>query len=65
MTVTGKTVTENLRDVPSLTELGEQDVVFPIASPLAQPNNHISVLKGQSGAGELCAQAERQDIGAG
>ena len=46
MTVTGKTIAENLRDAPALTELGEQDVVLPIASPLAQPNNHISVLKG-------------------
>lgn len=46
MTVTGKTLAENLRDVPSLAELGEQDVVFPAVSPLAQPNNHISVLKG-------------------
>ncbi len=46
MTVTGKTLAENLRDVPSLTELGEQDVVCPLASPLAQPNHHISVLKG-------------------
>jgi dihydroxy-acid dehydratase len=46
MTVTGKTIAENLRDAPSLAELGEQDVVFPLASPLAQPNRHISVLKG-------------------
>ncbi len=46
MTVTGKTLAENLRDVPSLAELGEQDVVLPVASPLAQPNNHISVLTG-------------------
>lgn len=46
MTVTGKTLAENLRNAPSLAELGEQDVVFPAASPLAQPNNHISVLQG-------------------
>jgi dihydroxy-acid dehydratase len=46
LTVTGKTLAENLRDVPSLAELGEQDVVLPVASPLAQPNNHISVLTG-------------------
>lgn len=46
MTVTGKTLAENLRNVPSLTELREQDVVFPVASPIAQPNHHISVLKG-------------------
>ncbi len=46
MTVTGKTLAENLQDVPSLAELGEQDVVLPVAHPLAQPNHHISVLKG-------------------
>ena len=46
LTVTGKTLEENLRDVPSLTELAKQDVVFPCASPIAQPNNHVSVLKG-------------------
>ena len=46
MTVTGKTLAENLQQAPSLAELGEQDVVFPAASPIAPPNNHISVLKG-------------------
>lgn len=46
MTVTGRTVAENLADVPTLAELGDQDVVFPVAAPLAPANNHISVLKG-------------------
>ena len=51
MTVTGKTLAENLRDAPSLAELGEQDVVFPVANPIAPPNNHISVLKGNLAPG--------------
>ncbi|PON17137.1 dihydroxy-acid dehydratase [Candidatus Entotheonella serta] len=51
MTVTGQTLSENLRHVPSLTELGAQDIVSPIAKPLAQPNNHISVLKGNLAPG--------------
>lgn len=51
MTVTGQTLSENLRHVPSLTELGAQDIVFPIAKPLAQPNNHISALKGNLAPG--------------
>jgi dihydroxy-acid dehydratase len=46
MTVTGKTLAENLRDVPPLTELGEQDIVWPVSNPIASPNHHISVLKG-------------------
>ncbi len=46
MTVTGKTLAENLQDVPTLESLGKQTVVLPISKPLAPPNNHISVLKG-------------------
>ena len=46
MTVTGKSIGENLRDVPGLGKLGEQDIVLPVSAPLAQPNNHISVLGG-------------------
>jgi dihydroxy-acid dehydratase len=46
MTVTGKTLAENLADVPTLDQLGAQDVVFPVARPIAAPNHHISVLKG-------------------
>ncbi len=46
MTVTGATLAENLADVPTLEELGDQDVVFPVTRPIAAPNNHISVLKG-------------------
>jgi len=46
MTVTGKTLAENLHEVPRLSELGEQDVVRSVAIPVSAPNNHISVLKG-------------------
>src|SRR5690606_7796067 len=46
MTVTGSTLAENLAQVPTLAELGEQDFVFPVSRPIAPPNNHISVLKG-------------------
>lgn len=53
MTVTGKTLAENLADVPLPEDLPEQDVVFPIARPLAAPGNHISVLSG-SLAPESC-----------
>lgn len=46
MTVTGKTLAENLASVPTLEKIGRQDIVFPVSRPLAPPNNHISVLKG-------------------
>lgn len=46
MTVTGKTLAENLAGVPTLDQLGAQDVVVPVSRPTAPPNNHISVLKG-------------------
>jgi dihydroxy-acid dehydratase len=46
MTVTGKTLAENLAAVPTLGELARQDIVFPVKNPIAPPNHHISVLKG-------------------
>ncbi|MEM7092265.1 MAG: dihydroxy-acid dehydratase [Actinomycetota bacterium] len=45
-TINGATVAENLADTPTLDELGDQDIVFPVDGPLAPPNNHISVLTG-------------------
>jgi dihydroxy-acid dehydratase len=46
MTVTGRTLAENLAGVPTIDELGEQDVVWPVSAPIAPPNHHISVLRG-------------------
>jgi dihydroxy-acid dehydratase len=46
MTVTGKTLAENLADVPTLDQMPAQDIVRPVSRPVAPPNNHISVLKG-------------------
>ncbi len=45
-TVTGRTLAENLADVPALADLGDQRIVVPIDAPLAPANNHISVLTG-------------------
>jgi dihydroxy-acid dehydratase len=53
ITVTGKTVAENLRGAPSLAALGAQDLVWPVKRPIAPPGHHISVLKG-SLAPESC-----------
>lgn len=46
LTVTGRTVAENLADAPTLASLGDQDLVRPVSDALAPPNNHISVLTG-------------------
>lgn len=46
LTVTGKTLAENLQQTPSLGELPEQDIVLPVKQPIATEGNHISVLKG-------------------
>jgi dihydroxy-acid dehydratase len=46
MTVTGRTLAENLRAAPTLAQLGAQDIVRPVATPLASPGNHISVVRG-------------------
>lgn len=46
MTVTGKTLAENLADVPTLEQLPTQHIVVPVSRPITAPNNHISVLKG-------------------
>ncbi len=46
LTVTGRTLAENLADTPTLDRLGDQDIMRPVDRPFAPANNHISVLKG-------------------
>lgn len=46
MTVTGKTLAENLAAVPTLDEIERQDIVRSVVKPIAPANHHISVLKG-------------------
>ncbi|KAL5475442.1 hypothetical protein EMCRGX_G025259 [Ephydatia muelleri] len=45
LTVTGKTVAENLHITPTPSQL-QQDVVFPLERPMSAPGRHIIVLKG-------------------
>jgi len=45
MTVTGKTLAENLRDVPSIYANPRQTVIRPLNNPL-HPSGHIVILKG-------------------
>ena len=46
MTVTGKTLAENLAAVPTLEQIAPQEIVSPVSNPVAPPNRHISVLRG-------------------
>ncbi|MEZ5187060.1 MAG: dihydroxy-acid dehydratase, partial [Microbacterium sp.] len=46
MTVTGRTLAENLADAPTLVDLPAQQVVLPVHDPVSAPGNHISVLRG-------------------
>lgn len=43
MTVTGKTIAENLEELPGLPE--EQDVIYPVAKPI-KPSGHLQILYG-------------------
>src|SRR5262249_60602337 len=45
-TATGRTLAENLAGARTLEQIGAQDIVLPVGKPIAPPNNHISVLKG-------------------
>ncbi len=44
ITVTGKTIAENLKNAPAFPE--NQDVIFPLDKPYAQPDHHIMVMRG-------------------
>ncbi|QPJ66277.1 MAG: dihydroxy-acid dehydratase [Candidatus Nitrohelix vancouverensis] len=44
MTVTGKTIAENLADIPDMPS-SDQDVILPIEKPLS-PEGHLAILKG-------------------
>ena len=53
MTVTGKTVAENLRDLPGLTE--GQPIIQPLESPIKE-TGHLRVLKGNLAPGGAVAK---------
>lgn len=53
LTVTGKTMAENLASVKLLSELGPQEVIRPVSAPVAPAGNHVIVLKGNL-ASESC-----------
>ena len=53
MTVTGKTIAENLKDLPGLKE--GQDIIRPINNPI-KPSGHIRILKGSLAPGGSVAK---------
>ncbi|XP_015755741.1 PREDICTED: dihydroxy-acid dehydratase 2-like [Acropora digitifera] len=63
LTVNGKTVAENLQQVAGLSELGAQDIVFPVSSPLAPAGRHIVILKGNLAPESAVLKLSGKDIG--
>ncbi|CAH2351849.1 dihydroxy-acid dehydratase, mitochondrial [[Candida] railenensis] len=53
MTVTGKTIAENLENLPGLPEV--QDIVRPLSNPL-KPSGHLQILKGTLAPGSAVAK---------
>lgn len=53
LTVTGKTIAENLADLPGLPE--GQDIIHPVSNPL-KPTGHLQILKGSLAPGSAVAK---------
>eukprot|EP00933_Yihiella_yeosuensis_P035558 TRINITY_DN29134_c0_g1_i1.p1 TRINITY_DN29134_c0_g1~~TRINITY_DN29134_c0_g1_i1.p1 ORF type:complete len:599 (-),score=128.98 TRINITY_DN29134_c0_g1_i1:203-1999(-) len=63
LTVTGRTVAENLSGVPAVASLGQQDILYPAKSPLAPSGNHILVLQGNlAPESAVCKLSGKLDI---
>jgi dihydroxy-acid dehydratase len=54
LTVTGKTIAQNLEDVPEL-RFDNQDVVRPLSDPI-KPTGHITILRGSLCPGSAVAK---------
>jgi len=63
LTVTGRTVAENLANTPRVGDLGEQQVLFRTSAPLAPAGNHILVLRGNlAPESAVCKLSGKLDI---
>merc|ERR1712050_616276 len=65
MTVTGKTVAENLKDVPLVSELKDktQQVLYSVANPYKPAGNHILVLHGNlASESAICKLSGKENI---
>jgi dihydroxy-acid dehydratase len=61
MTVTGKTISENLRDVAELT-FDNQDVVRRLETPI-KPTGHLTILRGNLAPGTAVAKLTGKEGG--
>lgn len=62
MTCTGRTVVENLEALPALSNLGTQDIVRPIANPLADAGKHIMVVRGNLATESALLKISGKDV---
>merc|ERR1712151_1224431 len=64
VTVTGKTVAENLKDVPLVSELKQaQEVLFSVSKPYKPAGNHILVLHGNlASESAICKLSGKENI---
>jgi dihydroxy-acid dehydratase len=60
LTVTGRSVAENLKSVPSLP--GNQDIIFPVTNPFAPPGRHIGILTGSLAPGGAVIKMSGKEI---
>lgn len=60
LTVTGKTLAENLRNVPDLP--GGQDVLYPLSAPYAPAGRHIRILYGNLAAEGCVLKQSGKDL---
>jgi len=61
MTVTGRTLAQNLEDVPELT-FENQDVVRPLSNPI-KPTGHLTILRGNLAPGSAVAKLTGKEGG--
>ncbi|XP_020617401.1 uncharacterized protein LOC110055358 isoform X2 [Orbicella faveolata] len=62
VTVNGKTMAENLSEVPRLPELAKQDIVYPVSSSVAPAGRHILILKGNLAPASAVLKLSGKDI---
>jgi dihydroxy-acid dehydratase len=54
MTVTGKTLAENVKDAPEL-DFDKQDIIRPLSNPI-KPTGHLCILRGNIAPGGAVAK---------
>jgi dihydroxy-acid dehydratase len=60
LTVTGQTLSENLKDVPVLPD--NQDIIKAVTDPIAPPGRHISILTGSLAPGGAVIKTSGKEV---